>query len=306
MAEKNVNLFSLGKASYPGQEVHGSFHEDHEKVAAELLHGGSIEFSYGHVAEITEVARLLPYGMPVLIPHLPGQSLDSRLELLSSLHKAGFDPVPHISARKVASEQELLNFLTSANKEAAVHRVLLVGGDAKKPAGPYRDSLAILATGILNQAGMHEVGFAGYPEGHPSIKPGIMFDSLIEKLELARSQGLGAHVITQFSLLPTRIVEFCTHLATAAPGVGIYAGLAGPGKRKQLLRYARYCGVSASLSAVGKVGVKIAQLANPFEPEKQLGLLTSYNVNHPDSNLIGIHVFSFGGFNQAAQWIAKH
>ena len=133
-----------------------------------------------------------------------------------------------------------------------------------------------------------------------------MFDCLLEKLEIAVGMGLGAHVITQFSLLPTRIVEFCAHLAEAAPGVPVYAGLPGPSTSRQLLHFARYCSVSASLSAVKKVGVKLPQLINHFEPGKQLKLLAAFNASHPASNLIGVHVFSFGGLTKSAQWIARH
>ena len=80
MTESYVNLTSLGKASVPGPVTHGPNHQDHETIAAELVYCGSVEFSYGNAAEIMEVAKLLPYGMPVLVPHLPGHSLSSRLE----------------------------------------------------------------------------------------------------------------------------------------------------------------------------------------------------------------------------------
>ncbi|MFT5139014.1 MAG: methylenetetrahydrofolate reductase (NADPH) [Lysobacterales bacterium] len=305
MAEENPNLSSPGMEPYPERLTPGSSPVSQKEAAAELLYDGSIEFSYGSEEEISAAKEVLPFGMPVMIPHLPGHALRSRLKLIKKLHDAGFDPVPHISARKVESEHELSEFLAAAIGESKVHRVVLVGGDINKPSGPFSDSQSILSTGLLSQAGIKEVSFAGYPEGHPKINAELMFEALLDKLSTASEQGLGANVITQFSVLPSRIVYFCSTLAAAAPDVPVYAGIAAPGTARQLLHFARHCGVADALANVGSVGVKIAQLANHFETGKQLRLLASFNASHPSSNLIGVHIFSFGGFGNAANWMAS-
>ena len=296
MSKDKANPSSPDQVTYPELLTPASSPDSHKEAAAELLYDGSIEFSYGTEEEISAAKEILPFGMPVMIPHLPGHALRSRLKLIKSLHDAGFDPVPHISARKVESKNELAEFLDAAVGESKVHRVVLIGGDINKPTGPFSDSQSILSTDAFSQAGIREVSFAGYPEGHPKINSEVMFESLLAKLSTASEQGLGTNVITQFSVLPSRIVSFCSNLAAAAPDVPVYAGIAAPGTSRQLLHFARHCGVTAALANVGSVGVKIAQLANHFETGKQLRLLASFNASHLSSNLIGVHIFSFGGF----------
>lgn len=306
MTEQRTHRPSHGPDSRPARGAPGAAGAFTGNAAAELLNDGSVELSFGGAADVAPAAAVLPYSTPVMVPHTGRRPLGSGLELLRAIREAGLDPVPHVAARAVGTEAELESFLQAAVGEYGVHRVVLVGGDAARPAGPFADSLAVLSSGVLQRAGVREAGFAGYPEGHPSLPPDQALGCLREKLALAAATGLGAHVITQFSLLPGRILEFCAALASAAPDVPVYAGIPGPCTNRQLLHFARRCGVSASLAAVGKVGVRVAQVSEHYEPEHQLGLLAHYYDSHPGCCLVGVHVFSFGGFDLTARWIAGH
>ena len=125
-------------------------------------------------------------------------------------------------------------------------------------------------------------------------------------VKLASEQGLGAHVVTQFSFVPHRVLEFCADLDTRSPETPVYVGMAGPAKLRQLVHFARYCGVSASLSAVRKVGVKVAQLVDHRRADEQQASLAQFNASHGRSNIIGVHLFSFGGFQATAEWMNQH
>jgi methylenetetrahydrofolate reductase (NADPH) len=308
MVDNNVNLRSQGKASHPKLKTPAPGREEPAHVAAELLASGSIEFSNGKPEEIEAVAELLPRGMTVLVPVLHGRTLGSRLELMERLHGAGFDVVPHLAARRISSRDELRGFLDEARRMGALRRVLIIGGDPEHVAGPYADATAVLESGLLQDYGVSEVGFAGYPEGHPRLAAEVIRSALLAKLETASRLGLGYHVITQFSFVPARILEYCAWLSTAAAGTPVYAGVAGPASIRQLVHFARYCGVAASLSAVTKVGVKVAQLTSHMRVDEQLGLLASRVDSRArgSSSLTGIHLFSFGGFTATAQWMRDH
>ena len=308
MADNNVNLRNEGKAALAKFRTPATWRQGSAHVAADLLASGSIEFSNGRPEEIEAVAQLLPRGMTVFLPVLHGRTLGSRLGLMEMLHGAGFDVVPHLAARRISSRDELRGFLDAARRMGALRRVLIVGGDARHPAGPYPDATAVLESGLLQEYGVSEVGFAGYPEGHPQLDAEVIRSALLAKLETASRLGLGYHVITQFSFVPARILEYCAWLATAAEGTPVYAGLAGPASIRQLVHFARYCGVTASLSAVGKLGVKVAQLTDHMRVDEQLGLLASRVDSRArgSSNLTGIHLFSFGGFTATAQWMHDH
>src|SRR5204863_1650851 len=137
----------------------------------------------------------------------------------------------------IASREELREVLKRAAGEHGMHRVLLIGGDEARPKGPYADSLQLLEEGVLAECGIREIGVAGYPEGHPRIPPNALDAAFAKKLALAKKQGLGVYVVTQFAFAPNRVVEFCSGLARSAPEVPVYVGVAGPTDPVALARY---------------------------------------------------------------------
>ena len=288
------------------KQVVAAPHDDHlHDVASELVTNGSIELSTRVDRRITQAAELLPRGTSVYVPWLPGRNMSSNLDAMQKLHAAGFEPVPHLAARSIGTSGELHEYLERLVRDFGVHRVLIVGGDRATALGPYPDSAAVLREGALAGVGIHEVGVAGYPEGHPKIPAVALHDDLQLKQELAARHGLGLEVVTQFSFAPSRIIEYCAMLARTAPEVPVYVGMAGPTRNSQLLQYARYCGVSASLRALASLGVKAATLASHTDPDEQLAALAHHCAARESCNVIGVHLFSFGGFVASAQWMRR-
>jgi methylenetetrahydrofolate reductase (NADPH) len=275
-------------------------------VISDLVTNGSIEMSATSLDRVAADASFLPFGTSVYVPSPQKEPLASNLPLVEALHSAGMEAVPHIAARKVPSREELKEYLETVVAEYGVHRVLVIGGDIRKPRGPYPDSAALLKDEILGEAGIHEIGVAGYPEGHPRIPPKVIAADLDAKLDIARERRLGIEIITQFSFAPTRIIEYCAMLSHKAPNVPVYVGMAGPCSPGRLLKYARYCGVSASVRALSDLGVKAAKLATHTDPEDQLIALGQYCAVRESCNVIGVHIFSFGGFEQSARWMRNH
>ncbi len=272
------------------------------RIAADLVACGSLEMNADRAADAKAIAAQLPVGTRVYVNHLPRHSLAQSLDALVALKDAGLEPVPHIAARRVESAMALRRYLDRAVGEAGVAKALVIGGDTPQ-AGPYADAASLLASGLLAQAGIREVGFAGYPEGHASIPQARLAQALGEKLALARTQGMGAHVVTQFSFAPARIVEYCSELARQLPDVPVYVGLAGPTDPIRLLRYAQRCGVSASLRALRSQGFDAARLVTHTDPSDQIAALGRYCASHAACNVVGVHLFTFGGVAQAAAWM---
>jgi methylenetetrahydrofolate reductase (NADH) len=271
----------------------------------ELIAAGSLEISPRELHRAAEVGALLPADTCVYLPSLPGLPLSRTLEAVAALRAAGLDPVPHVSARRVLDADELKLFLQEASTRHGVHRVLLIGGDEPKPKGPYADSLQILESGVLRDCGVREIGVAGYPEGHPRIPAQLLDRSFQKKIGLAREQGLGLYVVTQFSFAPARVVEYCATLARSAPSVPIYVGVAGPADPVALARYAQRCGVSVSLRALRTLGTGIAKLVTHTDPREQLLALARYSRSRSSSNVVGVHLYSFGGAVRTAAWMRE-
>jgi methylenetetrahydrofolate reductase (NADPH) len=272
---------------------------------SELLIGGSLELMPREMHRAAQIAALLPKDTCIYVPSLPGLPLARTLEAVATIRAAGLDPVPHVSARRILNQDDFRTFLKEAVSKYGVHRVLLLGGDEPKPKGPFADSLQILESGLLVDSGIREIGVAGYPEGHPRIPAADLAAALKRKQKLTAEQGLGMYVVTQFCFAPSRVVEYCAQLARSAPEVSIYVGVAGPTDPVALARYAQRCGVSASLRALRNLGSGIAQLVTHSDPMEQLVTLARYSMQREPSNVVGVHIYSFGGAVRTASWIRE-
>jgi methylenetetrahydrofolate reductase (NADPH) len=272
---------------------------------SELLIGGSLELMPRDMHRAAQIAALLPKDTCIYVPSLPGLPLARTLEAVAAIRAAGLDPVPHVSARRILNADEFRTFLKEAVAKHGVHRVLLLGGDEPKAKGPFNDSLQILESGLLADSGIREIGVAGYPEGHPRIPAADLVSAFKRKRELTAKQGLGMYVVTQFCFAPSRVVEYCSQLARSAPEVSIYVGVAGPTDPVALARYAQRCGVSASLRALRNLGSGIAQRVTHSDPMEQLVNLARYSLQREPSNVVGVHIYSFGGAVRTASWIRE-
>lgn len=272
-------------------------------VLGDLVANASIEIAPRERAEIATVADALPVNTCIYVPAPAKRPLAETLEAVAAIRHAGLDPVPHIAARRFASRDELARFVATVVGDYGVHRVMLIAGDEAQARGPYADALAVLDDGVLSTAGVREVGLAGYPEGHGRIAGAALEAAFNAKLARARSQGLGAYVVTQFSFSTTRIAAFCADLARREPQTSVYVGMAGPTDAVALMRYAQRCGVSASLRAMRTLGAGMAGLASHTDPLEQLHALAHHVQTRASSNVVGIHLYSFGGALRTAHWL---
>lgn len=273
--------------------------------AADLAACGSLEMGAHRPEDALRIAELLPSGTRVYVNHLPRHSLDDTLNSLIAVARVGLEPVPHMAVRRIGSRGEAEAFLKRAVKEAGVTKVLLLGGDVARPAGPYSEAGALLDEGLLRDAGIREVAFAAYPEGHPHADTETLRAALARKIEISRAQGLGTYIVSQFTFAPNRIVELCGRLLRSHPDVPIYVGLPGPTNPARLLKFAQVCGVSASLRAMTAQGMGAVRLFTHTDPIDQLNAVAQHVSGGATSNVVGIHLFTFGGIEPAAIWLNK-
>ena len=137
---------------------------------AELLASASVEISSSG-NQLEELAGRFAAGTDVSITFLPGDNYRHNVETAASLRRAGFNPVPHIAAREMPSREALDDFLARLGGEANVARVVLIAGDVAAAKGPFKSSRDVAASGLIEAHGITSVSVAGYPEGHPWLKP---------------------------------------------------------------------------------------------------------------------------------------
>ncbi len=157
--------------------------------------------------------------------------------------------------------------------------------------------LSIIRGGALQKAGIEEIGIAGYPKPHPRIPVEAIDASLRDKIAAARSDGLSLHIVSQFCFEPATIVSWLTGLRSQGIGVPVKIGVAGPTSLPALLRYAKHCGVRASMR--GLMSGVAAGLAGRIDPATVIDPLVKAGDALGD---VALHYFSFGGAVPAAQY----
>jgi methylenetetrahydrofolate reductase (NADPH) len=266
-----------------------------------LLRGYSVEVTARDAAAAEACRDHLAAGTEVYIAFTPRDSHHGVVDAATRLQAAGFVPVPHVAARSVGSFAQLNDFLARL-AGAGVTRALVLGGDADRPAGPYRSSLEALESGLFQQHGMRHIGLACYPEAHRKIDALALDQALEAKLGLARRAGLETWLVSQFCFEAAPIVSFAKRLRARGIGAPLRVGLAGPADLGKLWRYGLYCGIGNSIRALGSRADAVANLLAQRTPDAILVELAAALRQGPALGIEGIHIFTFGGVAGAADW----
>ena len=274
--------------------------DDRRRVAA-LVGGCSIEISRRDDPLRERLAELLAPRTVVSVNHPGSVTHHDIVAACARLQRAGFTPMPHVAARRLASFTQARDFLQRAAAEAGVTSILLIGGDPAQPVGPFGDSLDLLTTGLVESSGVNRVAFAGYPEGHPSIDRRNLDAALRAKLAQAQQRGLDASVVTQFGFEAGPIQRWIASLRGEGVVCPIRVGVAGPASVATLAKFAVRCGIGASLRALGRGQTAFARILTEAAPDALIDALAGSEP--PDAAADGLHIFTFGGVRRTAEWV---
>jgi methylenetetrahydrofolate reductase (NADPH) len=269
--------------------------------SAELIGTCSIEISPREARIGSGLHELLAPGTTVFVNHPASVTYHDIVAACSSLRRAGFIPVPHVAARRLASYTQARDFLARAATEAEVKAALIIGGDPERPVGPFGDSLELLTTGVVEQSGLKEIVLAGYPEGHPRIDSRTLAHALRAKMALACERGLNISLITQFAFDPTPVRRWVASLRAEQVDCPVKIGVAGPASIATLAKFAVRCGIGASLRALGRGHTAFARILVEAGPDGLIDALVAEE--DPSAPVDGLHLFTFGGLRRTAEWI---
>ena len=150
---------------------------------AAMLEGYSIEAHPGEKKVIHLAAARLDPGTEVFLTWIPGTNPIDMVAAAARLRHSGLVPVPHVAARHVETAGQLQELAARLTGEAGVDRILIIGGDRPKPAGPYDSTLAVMQTGVFQKAGIFRIAVAGFPEGNPHIPENLLEEALAAKVK---------------------------------------------------------------------------------------------------------------------------
>jgi methylenetetrahydrofolate reductase (NADPH) len=272
-----------------------------------MLSGYSIEINPRHSKALDAAPDRLDRGTEVFLPWIPGADPLNMVEPAAQLRRGGLVPVPHVGARHLESSAQLEQLAARLAGDAGVDRILIIGGDRSRPAGPYDSSLAVMRAGAFQKVGIRRMAIAGFPEGNPNVRENVLEQALTAKLNFARTAGIQLSMVTQFCFKAGPILSWLQRIRACGIEIPVRIGLAGPASLVTLVRYAARCGIGNSLRVLTE-HPSFAKLLTEKEPEPILRGIAEFAAQRKNGNLplgvSGLHFFPFGGFNNTIDWIS--
>ena len=269
-----------------------------------LLDDYSLEITVKDVQVLATFREHITPGTPISITFLPGNVIEELVATASAVRRLGFEPVPHISARRLSSARDLERLVAGLREDAQVERTFVIGGDPDQPHGPFDSALSVIETGTLARNGIRQVGIAGYPEGHPGIAVDLLEGALSAKLELIERQGLSAEIVTQFVFDSDAVMRWLRDLRSRGIDAPARIGIPGPASVKSLIRFAARCGVGASAKVLAKYGISIGRLLSTASPDRLMCALAS-QLDPARHGTVKTHLYPFGGIAQTTDWLSR-
>ncbi len=269
----------------------------------DFLDGFSIETTPGAAAKVDSYRTLLAEGTTVNVTFLTGSDFADTIKVARRLKAEGMRPVPHIAARSVPSRAQLDSWLAALVDGAGVDEVLLVGGGADRPVGPFERTMQLLETGLFERHGIRRIGVAGHPEGSADFSDAAAMQALSEKNAYARATDCEMFIITQFVFEAGPVIEWDRRIRAAGNELPIHIGIPGLATIKTLLSHARACGIGPSMRVLTRQAKNLSRLMSVRTPDRLVTDLAAYQAGDPACGIRKVHLYPLGGLRRTAAWI---
>jgi methylenetetrahydrofolate reductase (NADPH) len=238
------------------------------------------------------VVAHVPRDVKVTVTASPARGLEATLAVTEHLAAAGYQVVPHLSARMVRDAGELAEIV--ARLEAAgVHDAFVPAGDATEP-GQFPDAASLLR----GLEGMHltDRGITGYPESHHFIDDETTISAMFEKAPLA------TYIVSQICFDPATIAWWVRAVRERGTTLPIWIGVPGVIHHAKLLRISMKIGLGESARFLRAHRAWLRRLlTHTFSPDPLLRELRPL-IDDPSANIAGLHVFTFNELERTERW----
>jgi methylenetetrahydrofolate reductase (NADPH) len=266
----------------------------------------SIEILPKQIPTSDQLRILLPVGTRVYLTDIGTTGTYAEMLVAARrLRDVGCIPVPHIAARRIKSLMALETHIGKIAEQAGVNDVLVIGGGATTPVGPYASTMDLLETGLLQRFGIKDIAVAGHPEGSPDFTEASALEALRHKKAFADQTGARLRIVTQFGFDLARVMAWADDLAKIGIDVPVHVGVAGPAKFATLIKYATLCGIGNSLSMLKRSAGDLLSLATGYSPESFVMPIEEHSSTLARPGISQMHVFPFGGLEKTSSWLRR-
>jgi methylenetetrahydrofolate reductase (NADH) len=238
-----------------------------------------------------EQVAFLPEASTVTVTASPAKGIEPTLRYSTELARQGFNVVPHLAARSIADEAHLARVL-DALAVADIHRVFIIGGDAKEP-GDYVDALSLIQAieGLGGQ--VPTIGIGAYPDGHAFIPDEVLRQALKDK------QPYASYMTTQMCFDPDVIARWIADVRADGITLPIHLGMPGVAPLHKLIAISAKIGVGDSARFLARhSGLLRRMVYAPDDLATGLGDL----IASPLADIEALHFYTFNQVQSCETW----
>jgi len=226
----------------------------------------------------------------------PSKGIGETLALTAKLVGNGFRVVPHIAARNVRDMKHLGEIMATV-ADLGIESLFVPGGDRPAPIGEFRTALELLRAIHEFDHGLHYIGVAAHPEGHPVVDDGTMQD------ELAQKQQFANYMVTQMCFDASALARWLRQVRARGISMPVWIGLPGVIERRRLLQTSLRIGVGDSLRFLRRNPRAATEMMRSavYQPD-QLVLTIAPLAANPAYGVAGYHIFCFNQIETTEIW----
>jgi methylenetetrahydrofolate reductase (NADPH) len=241
-------------------------------------------------------AAALPPGATVSVTASPAKGIEATIDLAETLEAAGFQAVPHLSARMIRDQGHLKELLARL-RGAGIDRAFVVGGDEEQP-GDYADGFALLLAMADLGNGPREIGIPCYPQGHAVIPDAALLRALRDKAPFA------SYMTTQLCFDPPAIARFVAARRAEGLTLPLKIGIPGVAEVPKLMTISARIGVRDTGRFLMKNSRFVGQLLTSGGIYRPTGLLEKLAplIADPAAGVVDLHVYTFNQVPSTEGW----
>ena len=245
--------------------------------------------------DVEEQAAQTGEPLRLTVTTSPKHGIDHSLDVATGLRAFGHDVTLHVAARLVRADSHLDEILERC-RAADIDDLLVIGGDAPDPLGPFTAAAQVLDIVHERPLRPRRLGIGAYPEGHPLISTPALEDALAEKARIAD------YIVTQLCFDAKTLLTWVDRLRERGIGRPVYVGAVGSVERRRLLEIATKIGVGSSLRFLRNQHGLTALFRSRTDTAATFYDDVAPQVGAARRGIVGFHFFTFNDLLGTRRW----
>lgn len=245
--------------------------------------------------DVEEQAAQTGDSLRLTVTASPKHGIDHSLDVAIRLRELGHDLTLHVAARMVRGASHLDEILERC-LAAGIDDLLVIGGDAPDPDGPFTGAAELLDVLRDRSRRPGRIGIGAYPEGHPLI-PSPALEAALE-----HKAGVADYIVTQLCFDANVVLAWVDRLRDRGIARPVYVGAVGPVERRRLLEISTRIGVGPSLRFLRSQHGLSTLVRSPTDTAAMFYDDIAPHVGDARLGIAGFHFFTFNDLLGTRRW----